>query len=86
MYRGKWQLVVFASRPLSYFSRYNSFLVALLCRGSCIAKIVGSNVQRLNEADPARWQPTVAMWVYEEVLEDGRKLSEVINTDHENVK
>ena len=28
---------------------------------------------------------TVSMWVYEEMVE-GRKLTEIINTDHENVK
>lgn len=27
----------------------------------------------------------VNMWVYEEVI-DGRKLTEIINTEHENVK
>jgi hypothetical protein len=28
----------------------------------------------------------VSMWVYEETLSDGRLLSQVINTEHENVK
>lgn len=28
---------------------------------------------------------TVNMWVFEEMV-DGRKLTEIINTDHENVK
>lgn len=28
---------------------------------------------------------TVNMWVFEEMI-DGRKLTEIINTDHENVK
>src|SRR5258708_38594171 len=30
--------------------------------------------------------PNVNMWVYEEVLPDSRRLSQVINEDHENVK
>ncbi|XP_061686136.1 glycerol-3-phosphate dehydrogenase [NAD(+)], cytoplasmic-like isoform X2 [Syngnathoides biaculeatus] len=48
--------------------------------GSSIAKIVGSNVRSSN-----RFDPMVNMWVYEEMI-DGKKLSEIINTDHENVK
>lgn len=31
------------------------------------------------------FQREVSMWVFEEVV-DGRKLSEIINMDHENVK
>eukprot|EP01033_Poteriospumella_lacustris_P017348 gene17348-12402_t len=54
--------------------------------GSCIAKIIGSNLQHLARDEPGRWQPTVSMWVYEETLSDGRLLSQVINTEHENVK
>ncbi|CAH2304966.1 glycerol-3-phosphate dehydrogenase [NAD(+)], cytoplasmic-like [Pelobates cultripes] len=48
--------------------------------GSAIAKIIGCNVQGSN-----RFQPVVNMWVFEEVIE-GRKLTEIINQDHENVK
>uniref|UniRef100_A0A8C4P1G1 Glycerol-3-phosphate dehydrogenase [NAD(+)] n=1 Tax=Dicentrarchus labrax TaxID=13489 RepID=A0A8C4P1G1_DICLA len=48
--------------------------------GSSIAKIIGHNVKASN-----RFDPMVNMWVYEEII-DGRKLTEVINTDHENVK
>eukprot|EP01037_Dinobryon_pediforme_P027152 gene27152-29947_t len=47
---------------------------------------VGSNLQHLARDEPGRWQPTVSMWVYEETLSDGRLLSQVINTEHENVK
>jgi glycerol-3-phosphate dehydrogenase (NAD+) len=54
--------------------------------GSCIAKIIGSNLNQLVIAERDRWQPTVNMWVYEETLPDGRLLSHVINTEHENVK
>jgi glycerol-3-phosphate dehydrogenase (NAD+) len=55
------------------------FLISI-CRGSAIARIVGENVKAFDEFDE-----TVSMWVYEEMIE-GRKLSEIINTEHENVK
>ncbi|KAM9327323.1 glycerol-3-phosphate dehydrogenase 1-like protein [Pholidichthys leucotaenia] len=48
--------------------------------GSSIAKIIGHNVKRSN-----RFDPMVNMWVYEEMI-DGRKLTEIINKEHENVK
>jgi len=48
--------------------------------GSAIAKIVGHNVHRLEQ-----FNQTVKMYVYEEMV-DGKKLTEVINTTHENVK
>ncbi|XP_006636319.1 glycerol-3-phosphate dehydrogenase [NAD(+)], cytoplasmic-like [Lepisosteus oculatus] len=48
--------------------------------GSAIAKIIGRNVTRSN-----RFDPIVKMWVFEEVV-NGKKLSEIINTEHENVK
>ena len=55
--------------------------------GSAIAKLVGRNCDRLDH-----FETRVNMWVYEEMVEcpDGtgtkRKLTEVINTRHENVK
>ncbi len=49
-------------------------------RGSTIAKIVGNNVQ----SNP-KFETNVNMYVYEEMVND-RKLTEIINTDHENVK
>merc|ERR1711953_955866 len=49
--------------------------------GSAIARLVGFNAARL----PERFQKEVAMWVFEEEV-NGRKLTEIINTDHENVK
>lgn len=49
-------------------------------RGSSIAKIIGRNVKASN-----RFDPIVNMWVYEEMI-DGKKLTEIINTEHENVK
>jgi len=54
--------------------------VCVLYRGSAIAKIIGHNVKASN-----RFDPIVKMWVYEEMI-DGRKLTEIINTEHENVK
>lgn len=48
--------------------------------GSAISKIIGRNVQQLG-----RFDKTVRMWVFEEEVQ-GRKLTEIINTDHENVK
>lgn len=49
-------------------------------RGSAIAKIVGGNAAKL-----AHFDPRVTMWVFEEDV-GGRKLTEIINTQHENVK
>lgn len=48
--------------------------------GSAIAKIVGVNAKRLPNFDDR-----VTMYVYEEMI-DGKKLTEIINTTHENVK
>jgi glycerol-3-phosphate dehydrogenase (NAD+) len=50
--------------------------------GSAIARIVGANAAR----QPELFDGRVSMWVFEETLADGRKLSEVINATHENVK
>jgi len=49
--------------------------------GSAISRLVGYNVARL----PAKYHNDVNMWVFEEEVE-GRKLTEIINTDHVNVK
>uniref|UniRef100_A0A7E4WCQ1 Glycerol-3-phosphate dehydrogenase [NAD(+)] n=1 Tax=Panagrellus redivivus TaxID=6233 RepID=A0A7E4WCQ1_PANRE len=49
--------------------------------GSAIARIVG----RTTKANPDKYGERVNMWVFEETV-NGRKLSEIINTDHENVK
>ncbi|XP_048474920.1 glycerol-3-phosphate dehydrogenase 1-like protein [Rhincodon typus] len=48
--------------------------------GSVIGKIVGENVAKSKTFDS-----TVYMWVFEEIV-NGRKLTEIINTEHENVK
>lgn len=49
-------------------------------RGTVIARIVGNNVKIHKGFDSE-----VRMWVYEEIIQ-GRKLTEIINKDHENVK
>lgn len=49
--------------------------------GCAIARLVGYNAARL----PEKFKEEVTMWVFEEEV-NGRKLTEIINTDHENVK
>lgn len=49
-------------------------------RGSAIAKIVGANAKSLPQFDDR-----VTMYVYEEMI-NGKKLTEIINETHENVK
>ncbi|KAI8588213.1 NAD-dependent glycerol-3-phosphate dehydrogenase N-terminus-domain-containing protein [Geranomyces variabilis] len=48
--------------------------------GSAIAKIVGRNVTKHDNYDSE-----VRMWVYEEIV-NGQRLTDLINTQHENVK
>ncbi|XP_056141685.1 glycerol-3-phosphate dehydrogenase 1-like protein [Lampris incognitus] len=48
--------------------------------GSAIARIIGNNARSLQ-----RFATTVKMWVFEENI-NGRKLTDIINTDHENIK
>ncbi|CAO1616408.1 unnamed protein product [Jaminaea pallidilutea] len=49
--------------------------------GSAIAKIAGNNVTKHSDL----FEEQVPMYVYEEEIK-GRKLTEIINTEHENVK
>lgn len=49
-------------------------------RGSAIARIVGANVK-----ESSGFNQEVKMWVFEEMI-DGKKLTEIINETHENVK
>ncbi|KAI8891420.1 glycerol-3-phosphate dehydrogenase [NAD+] [Backusella circina FSU 941] len=49
--------------------------------GSAIAKIVGENTNRHSDV----FEATVRQWVFEEQV-DGQKLTDIINTKHENVK
>ncbi|XP_072273993.1 glycerol-3-phosphate dehydrogenase 1-like protein [Pyxicephalus adspersus] len=48
--------------------------------GSAISIIIGNNTKRSN-----RFHSLVNIWVFEEIV-NGRKLSDIINQDHENVK
>lgn len=60
------------------------FIYINLCiyfyRGSAIAKIVGANAAALPD-----FNERVTMYVFEEMIE-GKKLTEIINETHENVK
>ena len=53
-------------------------------RGSAIAKIVGNNLKKL-VVSGRHFELSASMWVFEELIE-GKKLTEIINTNHENVK
>lgn len=46
--------------------------------------MVGENMQLLAQ-DTTTWDPQVTMWVHEELV-NGRKLTEIINEEHENPK
>jgi glycerol-3-phosphate dehydrogenase (NAD+) len=48
---------------------------------SAIAKIIGNNVVEKSD----KFEKEVRMWVFEEMV-NGRKLTEIINQDHENLK
>lgn len=50
-------------------------------RGTAIARIIGRNAQQNSDMFDSK----ITMWVFEEQV-DGRKLTEIINTHHENVK
>lgn len=65
--------------PLQFICNVKAKVCHFL-RGSAIAKIVGANAAKYNTFDS-----TVNMWVFEEMI-NGRKLTEIINTEHENVK
>lgn len=56
-------------------------LNVVLFRGSAIAKIIGANTRN----HPDLFEEIVKIYVYEELV-NGRKLTEVINQDHENLK
>lgn len=49
--------------------------------GSSISKIIGNNAQKFSND----FETKVDMWVFEEKV-NGRNLTEIINTEHENVK
>ncbi|XP_053231061.1 glycerol-3-phosphate dehydrogenase [NAD(+)], cytoplasmic isoform X1 [Podarcis raffonei] len=83
---GRWILTL-ASPSIFFFLQLGEQQPAKCLRykpplqtGSAIAKIVGSNAAKLDKFDT-----TVNMWVFEEEI-GGKKLTEIINTQHENVK
>ena len=49
-------------------------------RGSVVAKIIGNNVR-----GKSSYVESVSLYVHEEIV-DGKKLSEIINLQHENTK
>lgn len=55
-------------------------ILSKIFRGSAIAKIVGVNAKNLPQFDER-----VTMYVFEEMI-NGKKLTEIINETHENVK
>ncbi|EER34080.1 glycerol-3-phosphate dehydrogenase [Candida tropicalis MYA-3404] len=62
----------------------NPFKVAIVGSGNwgtAVAKLVAENAAE----KPQFFQKEVPMWVFEEEI-DGKKLTEIINTEHENVK
>jgi glycerol-3-phosphate dehydrogenase (NAD+) len=56
------------------------WVIILFIRGSTIAKIIGNNITKFNT-----FENEIRMYVYEELV-NGRKLTEIINEEHENVK
>ncbi|KAL0593373.1 Glycerol-3-phosphate dehydrogenase 1-like protein [Plecturocebus cupreus] len=63
-----------------FYHSYISMSFEDLLGGSAVAKIIGNNVKKLQ-----KFASTVKMWVFEETV-NGRKLTDIINNDHENVK
>lgn len=49
-------------------------------RSTTIARIIGKNAARVES-----FNSEVKMWVYEEIIH-GKKLTDIMNTTHENVK
>lgn len=60
---------------------HTNVVLLFYSRGSVIARIIGVTVKE----HPNSFHEQVQMYVYEELVE-GRKLTEIINTEHENVK
>lgn len=68
------------NRMYVFYIDFILFYLYLICRGSAIAKIVGANAKKLD-----KFNERVTMYVYEELI-NGKKLTEIINETHENVK
>ena len=61
-------------------TQFKGSVAVCLYRGSAIAKIIGNNTK-----GSSIFEEKVRMWMYEEKVE-GRNLTEIVNTEHENVK
>ncbi|KAH3668429.1 hypothetical protein OGAPHI_002183 [Ogataea philodendri] len=75
------QLAAKRQRSGSEYKPFRTTVVGSGNWGSTIAKVVAENAAER----PEEFHQTVKMWVFEEEVE-GRKLTEIINTEHENVK
>ena len=56
------------------------YVVDVMNRVSALSILLGKNVRKYK-----CFENEIKMWVYEEMI-DGRKLTDIINTEHENVK
>ena len=56
------------------------YVVGVMNRASALSILLGKNVRKYK-----CFENEIKMWVYEEMI-DGRKLTDIINTEHENVK
>lgn len=65
----------------NYSRKYKAAVVGSGNWGTAVAKLVAENCAEKNEL----FEKEVKMWVFEEKI-DGKNLTEIINTEHENVK
>ena len=56
------------------------YVFGVMNRASALSILLGKNVRKYK-----CFENEIKMWVYEEMI-DGRKLTDIINTEHENVK
>ncbi|QBM86169.1 glycerol-3-phosphate dehydrogenase NAD+ [Metschnikowia aff. pulcherrima] len=70
-----------ATAPFKIESPFRIAIIGSGNWGTAVAKLVAENTAE----KPEIFQKQVNMWVFEEDI-NGRKLTEIINTDHENVK
>lgn len=56
------------------------YVVDVMNRASALSILLGKNVRKYK-----CFENEIKMWVYEEMI-DGRKLTDIINKEHENVK
>lgn len=76
-----WAVISLELPKLTSTARSLTLLPGSTLRGSAIARLAGINAQKY----PDQFEQRVSMWVFEEDYE-GKKLTEVINTEHENKK